>query len=93
MIVLLLLEWGVLSAQSADSAGGGTLDSDVTIVGKDETTIPVPAPWHQGEIAVPEPDMTPPDSMTLPPIPPPAGASMTPGDDFPIVDESGEPLP
>ena len=93
MIALLLIEWGVVSGQSADPAGGGTLDSDVTIVGRDDTAIPVPSPWHQEEIAVPEPDMTPPDPMTLPPIPPPLGAYTSLGEDVPVVDESGEPLP
>jgi hypothetical protein len=93
MIALLFFQWGVVSAQTADSAGGGTLDSDVTIVGRDETAIPVPPPWHQQEVAVPEPDMTPPDPMTLPPIPPPVGADTSPGEDAPVLGDSGEPLP
>ena len=90
MIALFLLPPGLVPAQSAQDTAGGTMDSEVTIMGKDETSIPVPPPWKPSEVVVPQPDMTPPDPMTLPPIPPPPGPS---ADDPPVVDSSGEPLP
>jgi hypothetical protein len=93
MIALLLLAVGRAQAQSASSAGSGAMDSDVTIVGKDETAIPVPPPRSQQEVTLPEPDMTPLDPVTLPAIPPPIDTVSVPGDDFPVVDDAGEPLP
>ena len=93
MIALLLLPGGYLLAQSTDNAGSGALDSDVTIVGKDETAIPVPPPRRQQEVTVPEPDMKPPDPVALPAIPPPSDVFSIPWDDLAVVDDSGEPLP
>jgi hypothetical protein len=93
MIVFLLLPCGVGFGQSTENTANGTLDSDVTIVGSDETVLPIPPPWHPQEIAIPEPDMTPPDPLLLPAIPPPPVAWSAPWEDFPVVDDSGEPLP
>jgi hypothetical protein len=93
MAALLLLPSVLVSAQSSENGVSGTLDSDVTVVGKDETAIPVPPPPNRHDIAVPEPDITPPDPLTLPDIPPPLGDFSIPWDDLPVVDESGEPLP
>jgi hypothetical protein len=93
MIAFLLLPAGRILAQAADSTVSGSLDSDVTIVGRDETAIPVPPLRSQREVTIPEPDMTPPDPQSLPPIPPPSDPPSTPKDDLPVVDEHGEPLP
>jgi hypothetical protein len=93
MVALLLLPRVFVSGQSSENGASGALDSDVTVVGKDETAIPVPPPPQRHDVVVPEPDMTPPDPLALPDIPPPLGDFSVPGDDLPVVDESGEPLP
>ncbi len=93
MIALLFLTGARILAQSTENTGNGALDSDVTILGKDETVIPVPPPRSDRDLVIPEPDMTLPDPLSLPPIPPPPAALSIPWDGLPAVDESGEPLP
>jgi hypothetical protein len=92
MIAFLLLPNMHVSGQSSESSARGPLDSDVTIVGKDETAIPVPPPPRTHEVAIPEPDLTAPDPLALPDIPPPDDFSIQ-WDDLPVVDDSGAPLP
>ena len=66
------------SAQEALPGDMGSVDADVTIVGRDETVIPLPAPPVPPDTAFPQLDLTPLDFSPLPPIDPPRGV-WTPG--------------
>ncbi len=51
----------------------GSVDTDVTIVGRDDTVIPLPPPPPLPEPALPDLDLTPLPPFALPAITPPPG--------------------
>ena len=51
----------------------GSVDTDVTIVGRDDTAIPLPSPPPPPDLALPDLDLTPLPFMALPAIAPPGG--------------------
>jgi hypothetical protein len=56
---------------AADLPGQGQA---ITIVGADETTLPIPEPWKESGLTVPELVPAPPVSVTVPAIEPPSAA-------------------
>jgi hypothetical protein len=63
-------------AQENADTTGGSLDRDVTVVGRDETALPVPPPGAPQEIVLPDVEPEQPTTPIVPPIqPPPDGTS------------------
>lgn len=70
--ILLFACTGVLAQD--EGPGTSALDRELTLVGRDETAIPVPPPAPPSLEALPTPDLTPLPSRTVPPIIPSASA-------------------
>ncbi|HEY9594694.1 MAG TPA: hypothetical protein VHE79_09470 [Spirochaetia bacterium] len=70
MLVVFLCACGLSFAQEAAPAPS-SVDADITVTGRDDSVIPVPPPWRQAAITLPEivPEEVPP--LRLPPVPPP----------------------
>jgi hypothetical protein len=79
-LVLLISMCGAGFAQERADNTPGSLDRDITVVGRDETALPVPAPSTHAEIVIPELDPLRPTSPTVPPIQPPADDVRSPAD-------------
>ncbi len=92
-LMFLISTCGAGFAQERADDTAGSLDRDITVIGRDETALPVPAPSNQGEIVIPEVDPVRPSSPTLPPIQPPADDSTSPATDKRGDDPSGESIP
>ncbi len=74
--VLLLSACTGLSAQDAAGATAGELNMDVTVVGRDDTVIEIPAPAAlPPDLELPAFDDAPPEALPVPAIQPPAGLS------------------
>jgi hypothetical protein len=72
-------------AQAVSPRDLGSVDADVTIVGRDDTIIPIPPPPTLQEMPLPELDLTPLEFLPVPAIAPPRGA-WTPGsNDSPLA--------
>jgi hypothetical protein len=71
--ILSLAAWCLAAAPLADGQSTGPLDAEVTIVGRDQTAIPVPPPAGPPLFDLPEPDPRPLPSKRVAPIPPPSG--------------------
>jgi hypothetical protein len=71
MIVLLTAAATAASAQS--TAAPSPIDQDITLVGRDEAALPLPAPWEPVPFAFPALDMQRPIAPLSPPVPPPSG--------------------
>jgi hypothetical protein len=67
---------GAIDATRGPSAG--TLDGQVTIVGRDQAAIPIPRPSQQELVSVPTLDVEPPLSLEVPAVAPPAAAWSAP---------------
>jgi hypothetical protein len=91
-LVLLVSMCGAVFAQERADDTAGSLDRDITVVGRDETALPVPAPSSQAEIVIPELDTVPPSFPTVPPVQPPADDVPSPADQQ-GDDSSGEAVP
>jgi hypothetical protein len=65
-------------AQEGASGAPNPLDRVITIVGADEAALPIPSPWRQQDIVIPEPDLRQPASVVLPAVEPPIGDSSGP---------------
>lgn len=81
---LLLLSVGL--AAHADEA----LDREITLVGRDETVLPVPQPAVPQAIPIPELDLRRPATPIVPPIAAPADSRTDTSTDWRIIDPSGE---
>ena len=74
MLCLLLFSTsGGASAQEAAPPDLGSVDTEVTIVGRDDTVIPLPAPLIPPDAPLPELDLSPLEFTSLPAITPPIG--------------------
>jgi hypothetical protein len=85
--MLLLLFAGCRAAFAQDSGGpDGVLDREITIVGRDQAAIPIPQPWKQEQVSVPNLDVELPDPPDVPAIQPPRGEWSAPGAELMIAD-------
>ena len=91
-LVFLLSMCGAVFAQEKADDTAGSLDRDITVIGRDETALPVPAPSTEAEIRIPELDLVRPISPGVPPIQPPADDVPSPADTQ-GDDSSGESVP
>jgi hypothetical protein len=65
---------GCLHAQQSTAPSEGSVDTDVTIVGRDDAVIPIPEPEGvDDELVLPPLEPYQPDSPLVPPVLPPAG--------------------
>jgi hypothetical protein len=71
--LLLLILFSACGASFAQGVSGapGSVDAEITIVGRDDAVIAVPPPWVPEDTAVPDVVAQVPESLFLPPIPPP----------------------
>ena len=94
-MIVLLLAAACQTVPAQDAGGGGvdSLDRDITVVGRDETTVAVPQPWRDDGITLPELDPAPLRAPLVPAILPPAGDWPVPGYNAWNVDPMGENLP
>jgi hypothetical protein len=68
-----------LPAQQTPAPSEGSVDTDVTVMGRDESTIPMPEPEGVSEeLVLPPIDFGEPDSLLVPPVLPPITDSLTP---------------
>jgi hypothetical protein len=77
--LLLLSAAGCLHAQQLPPPSESSVDTDVTVMGRDDGIIPVPEPGAAGqEVALPslEPDET--ATLVVPPVKPPVGDTLSP---------------
>jgi hypothetical protein len=85
---------GAVFAQEKVDDSAGPLDRDVTVVGRDDTSLPVPPPETPPEIKVPDVDPEQPSTPIVPPIQPPPGVWPPPAtDQGGAVDPPGESSP
>jgi hypothetical protein len=84
---------GAAFAQENTDTTGGSLDRDVTVVGRDETALPVPPPIAPPEIALPDVEPEQPSTPVVPPIQPPLSAGTSGADDQSTSDQSGNSFP
>ncbi len=90
--LLALMAAGVLSAQQPKPAEG-SVDSSVTVMGRDDSVIPVPAPGDLDELPLPPLedllngllDTAPPDSPLVPAISPPVADIFLPPRDAILI--------
>jgi hypothetical protein len=70
MFLFILCAGGLSFAQDIAPASPG-VDADITVTGRDDAVLPVPAPWQEASITVPplEPQEVPP--LLIPPVRPP----------------------
>jgi hypothetical protein len=71
--VMIVLLSAAATAASAQSAASSPIDQDITLVGRDEAALPLPAPWEPIPFAFPALDMQRPVAPLSPPVPPPSG--------------------
>jgi hypothetical protein len=89
-LLFLVSMCGAGFAQEKADEPSASIDRDITVIGRDETALPIPAPWTQAEIDIPELDPAQPSSPTLPPILPPPGDWPSPAADQRAIAPSGE---
>lgn len=80
-----------LPAQDAIGQSPGSVDADLTVVGRDDTVIPIPLPWRELEVPIPEIDPGPVPAQVVPAIQPPPGAGSSPLTNPPLPDPLQEP--
>jgi hypothetical protein len=69
--LLVLSVHGVLTAQQAAPSAAGSVDTDVTVTGSDDSVIPIPPPAPPDDaIVLPTLDPSPPPSFIVPPVTP-----------------------
>ena len=86
--VMLMLLSTACSSVFAQAAGGGadSLDREITVIGRDETALPIPLPWKQENISLPSLDVDQPPPPSLPAITPPAGEWSAPTAELQTID-------
>jgi hypothetical protein len=92
MTFLIFLECTALAAQSAGALPDQSLDRVIVLLGRDETSLPLPAPWTQGAILIPVVDPGPGVLEYLPPVPAPVGDWSRPWPSPRTVAFDGDPL-
>jgi hypothetical protein len=70
-LLILFCAGGASFAQGV-SGSPGSVDMEITIVGRDDAVITIPPPWKPGCTDVPDVVAQDPLPLFLPPIPPPA---------------------
>ena len=76
--VLLLSAGGCLHAQQSPPPTEGSVDTDVTVMGRDDGIIPVPAPGVASqEVALPALAPGEPGTLPVPPVQPPVGDTLS----------------
>ncbi len=73
MIVLLTAAAAAASGQASASAAPNPIDQDITLVGRDEAALPLPAPWQPAPYEFPALDLQRPIAPLSPPVAPPSG--------------------
>ena len=69
--LLILLAGGSLPAQQTASSSQGSVDTDVTVMGNDDSIIPVPEPVPPDDaLVLPPLDTSPPPAFIVPPVMP-----------------------
>ena len=72
------------SGQSGPARTAESVDTAITVTGRDETVMPLPLPWRQQAVAVPDFSPWQPPSLAVPAIKPPSddwsGRTMRPSD-------------
>ncbi len=91
VLLLVSLCGAVFAQEKVDSAG--PLDRDVTVVGRDDTALPVPPPGTPQEIEIPPMDPEQPSTPVLPPIQPPPGVRPPSATEKDANNASGESFP
>jgi hypothetical protein len=72
VFLLILLAAAGASAQQAAAPAEGSVDTDVTVMGRDDSIIPLPEPEGGGdELALPPVDSIQPDTTLVPAVLPP----------------------
>jgi hypothetical protein len=67
---------GCLHAQQSTAPAEGSVDTNVTILGRDDAVIPIPEPEGvDDELVLPPLDPAPEEPVLVPPVLPPAGNS------------------
>jgi len=92
-LLFLVSMCGAGFAQEKADDSAGPLDRDVTVVGRDDTALPVPPPRTPTEIVIPEVDPEQPSTPIVPPIQPPTGDGVSPTTDQGAIDSSGGSFP
>ncbi len=72
-----LLAFACCAAHAQEGAPTSPIDREITIVGRDETMLPIPRP-DAAIIPLPQPDLTPPDPVWVPAVEPPVGELVGP---------------
>jgi hypothetical protein len=85
MILLLFSGCRALFAQDGGSPDGA-LDREITIIGRDQASIPIPPPWRQEQVSVPSHDVEPQDPYAVPAVPPPRAEWSAPQPDLELID-------
>jgi hypothetical protein len=70
-VTLLCLVWINATGFAQDKSTDGSLDRDVTIVGRDQAALPVPPPEAPREVTLPDPGPEQPSAPIVPPVQPP----------------------
>ncbi len=74
-----------------DTLSPGSVDREITVKGRDDTALPVPAPAALENVSVPDLDVRRPEVPSLPPIAPPAGVQAAPLPEWRVRDPIGAP--
>jgi hypothetical protein len=92
--LLILFAGGFLPAQQSIPSAQGSVDTDVTIMGSDDTVLPVtdPAP-PDDTLVLPELDTDLPPPVIVPPVRSPAGRQWSPAGPLPPIPDAGAALP
>lgn len=75
-----------------DTVNQGSVDREITVKGRDDAALPVPAPVPLVDVSLPDLDLRKPEVPSLPPITPPAGMSAAPLPEWRVRDPSGVPV-
>ncbi|MGD0724838.1 MAG: hypothetical protein ABSB63_04675 [Spirochaetia bacterium] len=92
-LLLLVSMCGAVFAQEKADDSAGALDRDVTVVGRDDTALPVPPPGTPQDITIPDVDPEQPRTSIVPPIQPPPDARTSRSVDQGVIDQPGDSFP
>jgi hypothetical protein len=86
MLMLLSTACSFAFSQAAPGGGADSLDREITVIGRDETALPIPLPWKQENVSLPSLDVEQPSPPRLPAIMPPAGEWSAPTAELKTID-------
>jgi hypothetical protein len=78
VIVAILLSACIVVLGQDQGPAASAVDRDLTLVGRDETAIPVPPPVAAAALALPALDTTPPPPRSVPPVLPSVPSTFSP---------------